>query len=193
VGGTNAHVIVEEPPVVQAAQGHAGWQVLALSARSSASLDGLKEKWRAFLAEPPPGFSLADAAYTTQAGRRAFEHRCAIVAQDVDGVRAALQVKSHGRCAMGKATAGEPGVVMMFPGGGAHYPGAGSELLTQPAFAQAVDECFRAMPQEVPRDLRAIMFEGDPLDSQAASKLQRPSYAMPALFTLEWALARAGA
>lgn len=190
VGGTNAHVIVEESPVIEAAQDHAGWQVLALSARSPASLDGLKEKWRAFLAEPPPGFSLADAAYTTQVGRRAFEHRCAIVAQDADGLRAALQVKSHGRCATGKAPANEPGVVMMFPGGGAHYPGAGSELLTQPAFAHAVDECLLAMPAEVPSDLRAIMFESDPLDSQAASKLQRPGYAMPALFTLEYALAK---
>jgi acyl transferase domain-containing protein/thioesterase domain-containing protein len=190
VGGTNAHVIVEEPPVVHTGQDQAGWQVLALSARSPASLDGLKQKWRAFLAEPPPGFSLADAAYTTQAGRRAFEHRCAIVAQDIDGLRAALQVKSHGRCATARAQSAEPGVVMMFPGGGAHYPGAGSELLAQPAFAQAVQECFSAMPLEVPHDLRAIMFERDPLDSQAANKLQRPRYAMPALFTLEYALAR---
>ncbi|MDB5882283.1 MAG: polyketide synthase-like protein, partial [Ramlibacter sp.] len=131
-----------------------------------------------------------DAAFTTQVGRRAFEHRCTLVAQDVDGLRAALQVKPQGRCATGKALASEPGVVMMFPGGGAHYPGAGSELLSQPAFAQAVDECFRAMPAEVPGDLRAVMFGNDPDNEQAAAKLQRGSYAMPALFTLEYAVAK---
>lgn len=190
VGGTNAHVIVQEPPRVDTPQEQAGWQVLALSARSPASLDRLKEKWREFLAEPPPGFSLADAAYTTQVGRRGFEHRCAIVAQDLDGLRAALQVKSHGRCATGKAPANEPGVVLMFPGGGAHYPGAGSELQGQPAFLQAVNECFRAMPAQVPGDLRAIMFDSDAADSHAANKLQRPGYAMPALLTLEYALAK---
>ncbi|HWI78073.1 MAG TPA: type I polyketide synthase, partial [Ramlibacter sp.] len=190
VGGTNAHVIVEEPPLVQTAQQPADWQVLTLSARSPASLEKLKEKWRAFLAEPPPGFSLADAAFTTQVGRRAFEHRCAIVAQDADGLRAALQAKTRARCASGKAPANEPGVVMMFPGGGAHYPGAGSELLGQPAFAQSVEECFRAMPAEVPGDLRAVMFESHPGDAQAAGQLQRPGYAMPALFTLEYALAK---
>jgi acyl transferase domain-containing protein len=190
VGGTNAHVIVEEPPLIEAARHSAGWQVLALSARTPASLERLKDKWRSFVAEPPTGFSLVDAAFTTQVGRRAFEHRCTLVAQDVDGLRAALQVKPQGRCATGKALASEPGVVMMFPGGGAHYPGAGSELLSQPAFAQAVDECFRAMPAEVPGDLRAVMFGNDPDNEQAAAKLQRGSYAMPALFTLEYAVAK---
>jgi acyl transferase domain-containing protein/thioesterase domain-containing protein/acyl carrier protein len=190
VGGTNAHVIVEEPPAVETAQAQDSWQVVALSARSPASLEGLKAKWQDFLADPPTGFSLADAAYTTQAGRRPFEHRCAIAARDVAGLREALATKNHARRAMGKAEARVPGVVLMFPGGGAHYPGAGRELLGQPAFAQAVDECLRAMPAEAPHDLRAIMFDGDGAAASAADTLARPTYAMPALFTLEYALAK---
>ena len=104
-----------------------------------------KGKWLDFLADPPPGFSLADAAYTTQAGRRAFEHRCAIAARDVDGLRDGAS-RGEEPCAPhhGHGIEQRPGVVLMFPGGGAHYPGAGRELLGQPAFQQAVDECLRA-------------------------------------------------
>ena len=137
---------------------------MTLSARTPASLERLKGKWHDFLADPPPGFSLADAAYTTQVGRRPFEHRCAIAARDVAGLREALAAKSHARRITGKASASAPGVVLMFPGGGAHYPGAGRELLGQPAFQQAVDECLRAMPAEAPHDLHAIMFDSGDAD-----------------------------
>ncbi len=190
VGGTNAHVIVEEPPAMDGPQAQDGWQLVTLSARTPASLERLKGKWHDFLADPPPGFSLADAAYTTQVGRRPFEHRCAIAARDVAGLREGLAAKSHARRITGKASDSAPGVVLMFPGGGAHYPGAGRELLGQPAFQQAVDECLRAMPAEAPHDLRAIMFDSGDAASPAADTLARPTYAMPALFTLEYALAR---
>jgi len=190
VGGTNAHVVVEEPPALATAQARNGWQVLTLSARTAGSLERLKAKWADFLADPPPGFSLADAAYTTQVGRRSFEHRCAITAFDIADLREALAAKSHVRRVTGKAEAGTPGLVLMFPGGGAHYPGAGRALLDQPAFRRAVDECLRAMPPEAPQDLRTIMFEHDAADADACQALARPTYAMPALFTLEYALAK---
>ncbi|MES3000205.1 MAG: type I polyketide synthase, partial [Pseudomonadota bacterium] len=193
VGGTNAHVIVEEPPLVISTAGAAsdtGPQVVTLSARTPASLELLKAKWRDYLASPPPGVTLADAAFTSQAGRRAFEHRCAVVAHDLPGLRAALSAKSHQQCVNGQSSAQAPGVALMFPGGGAHYPGAGRELLAQPAFRAAVDECFRLMPADAPADLRTRMFEADPADSAAAATLERPAYALPALFTLEYALAK---
>jgi acyl transferase domain-containing protein/thioesterase domain-containing protein len=188
VGGVNAHVVVEEPPAVEASAVQEGWQVLALSARTPTALERLKTKWLDFVARPSPDFNLPDAAYTTQAGRRAFEHRCAIVANDLAGLRAGLASKGRGHCAAAKAAASEPPVALMFPGGGAHYPGAGRELLGQPAFLRAVDECFRLMPADAPRDLRRVMFDGEAAGGAAAAALQRPGYALPALFTLEYAL-----
>ncbi len=191
VGGTNAHVIVEEPPAVAtAAAADADWQVVTLSARTPAALERLKARWREFLKAPPPGLTLADAAYTTQVGRRAFEHRCAIVARDLADLRSVLEAKSHVRCVSGRAAPGVAGVALMFPGAGAQYPGAGRELLGQAAFRRAVDECFARMPADAPGDLRARMFEDDPQDAATAAALDRPSYALPALFTLEYALAK---
>ncbi|AEG94151.1 type I polyketide synthase [Ramlibacter tataouinensis] len=189
VGGTNAHVIVEEPPLPAVAEPALPWQVLTLSARSPGSLEALQAKWRDFLAEPPPEFDLAAAAFTTQEGRRAFSHRCAVVARDLDGLRAAFESQGQARSVTGLAGKDAPPVVMMFPGGGAHFPGAGRDLLALPAFRAAVDECFAAMPPEAPADLRRIMFECGPRDAAAAALLERPRYAMPALFTLEYSLA----
>lgn len=190
VGGTNAHVIVEEPPMLPAAASDAGWQVVTLSARTPAALERLRAKWLAFAKAPPGDVTLADAAYTAQVGRKAFEHRCALVARDWVDLCDALGAKTHPRCAAGKASAERPAIALMFPGGGAHFPGAGRELLAQPAFRSAVDECFRLMPAKAPADLRMRMFECDAGDAQAVAALERPSYALPALFTIEYALAK---
>jgi acyl transferase domain-containing protein len=190
VGGTNAHVIVEEAPLLPSRAPSQDWQVLTLSARTPSSLDRLKAKWADFLANPRADFNLADAAFTTQVGRRAFTHRCALVAKDVEGLRALLDARQPVHAATGKAGAQAPQVAMMFPGGGASYPGAGRELLTQPAFRAAVDECFRAMPPSAPADLRDVMFEREPGDEQAARTLEKPSYNIPALFVIEYATAK---
>ena len=190
VGGTNAHAIVEEAPVVATLSTDAGWQLLTFSARSIESLAALKEKWREFLRTPPSGFRLDDAAFTLQVGRKLFDHRSAVIARDVAGLREALQVKNSPRSVTGLTSAANAGVVMMFPGGGAHYPGAGRELLSQPGFRATVDECFSLISPDAPKDLRAVMFESEATDALAAGKLEKPGYAIPALFILEYALAK---
>jgi len=197
VGGTNAHVILEEPPLLAApcvpVDAAAPWQVLTLSARTPAALQGLKVKWQAWLAQPegvlPPDFSLANAAHTLQAGRRSFAHRLAVVARDLPGLTQALAARHTPHVATGQAGADSPAVVWMFPGGGAHYPGAGRDLLTQPAFARAVGACFDVLPVGSPADLRSVMFAAQG-DGAAAALLQQPRYGLLALFILEYALAR---
>ena len=196
VGGTNAHVILEEAPALAERTDSApadAWQLLTLSARTPAALARLKAKWQAFLAQPegdfPAGFSLADAAYTLRVGRRDFVHRLALVAKDLSGLRETLEARHAPLSVTAQASAAPPPVVLMFPGGGAHYPGAGRDLLTLPVFREAIDACFARMPADVPHDLRSVMFESDSATPTAAL-LQRPRYAIPALFTLEYALAK---
>jgi acyl transferase domain-containing protein/thioesterase domain-containing protein len=192
VGGTNAHVIVEEPPRIASIAPAQTLQVLALSARTPASLDRLKARWSDFLADAPADFSIADAAFTTQEGRRGFAHRCAIVARDVQELASTLEIRNSPRVAAGKAGTTSPQVVMMFPGGGASYAGAGRELLSQRAFRFAADECFQLMPADAPADLRSVMFDRAPGDAQAQAQavLEQPRYNIPALFVLEYSIAR---
>ncbi|MBL0422888.1 SDR family NAD(P)-dependent oxidoreductase [Ramlibacter sp. AW1] len=191
VGGTNAHVIVEEPPRIARGSGDGPeWQVFTLSARTETSLKALRGKWQAFLAEPPPGFDLADAAYTTQEGRRAFPHRMSVVARDLAGLQAALAAPpgSRGGAVAGQAGKSAPPVVFLFPGGGAHFPGAGSDLQRYPAFRDAVDECLRALPPGAPATIRERLFE--PAQGDGPSWLEAPASGIPALFILEYALGR---
>ncbi len=196
VGGTNAHVILEEPPAMAIRPSTASadaWQLITLSARTPAALQRLKAKWQSFLAQPADGFStgfsLADAAYTLRVGRRDFTHRMAVVAQDLSGLRATLEARNAPRAVTAQASASPPPVVLMFPGGGAHYLGAGRDLLALPVFREAIDACFSRMPSDAPQDLRSVMFARDN-DPQSAALLQRPRYAIPALFTLEYAIAK---
>jgi acyl transferase domain-containing protein/thioesterase domain-containing protein len=189
VGGTNAHVIVEEAPPRPLTDRVRRWYVLPLSARTQASLDGLLDRWCRFTAENPE-LSLADAAFTLQIGRRSFEHRTALIAQDTGGLAETLRSRKGPCIVSGMAAANAPEVVFMFPGGGAQYPGAGRELYEDiPAFREAVDACFAALPADAPRDLKAVMFAEGIAQESAAAALERPTYAIPALFVLEYAFA----
>jgi acyl transferase domain-containing protein/thioesterase domain-containing protein len=189
VGGTNAHTIVEEPPVRVATAAEQDWQILTLSARSEPALARLRDKWRQFLADPPLDFTVANAAFTSQVGRRAFDHRCAVIARDNDGLRSALEGRDTRRVVT-DIRAPERRIVFMFPGGGAQYPGAARELYERvSAFRDAVEECFLVMPTAVPADLRRLMFECDGDDAEAARTLEQPVRSLASLFVLGYAFA----
>jgi len=189
VGGTNAHAIVEEPPMRVAAAVAPDWQILTLSARSEPALARLRDKWLQFSADLPSDFTMANAAFTCQVGRRAFDHRCAVIARDNDGLRSALEGHDTRRVVTDIRTP-ERRIVFMFPGGGAQYPGAARELYERvSAFRDAVEECFRVMPTAVPADLRSLMFECETDDAEAARILEQPVRSLAALFVLEYAFA----
>ncbi|HEY2943078.1 MAG TPA: type I polyketide synthase, partial [Vicinamibacteria bacterium] len=90
VGGTNAHVIVEEAPPSEAAPSTRSSQLLVLSAKTAAALDAAADRLAAHL-EARPDLELADVAYTLQVGRRAFSHRRVVVAAVLDEAAAALR------------------------------------------------------------------------------------------------------
>jgi amino acid adenylation domain-containing protein len=81
MGGTNAHVILEEAPEPEPASPARPWQVLPLSARTGSALDALAGRLADWL-EAHPEAELADVAWTLQVGRRAFPHRRVVVCRD---------------------------------------------------------------------------------------------------------------
>lgn len=186
MGGTNAHVIVEEAP--DSAPDYAlpsrDWQLLPLSARTDSALWALERALRDSLGRPqaPP---LADAAKTLQLGRRQLKKRTVLLAQAAaDGE---LHFPEGGQRFEGDA--GERGpLVFAFPGQGSQYPGMASRLYRgEPAFRQALDECAASAPAEL--GLLALML-GDRDDTAAEQRLRQTEYAQPALFAMEYALAR---
>ena len=190
VGGTNAHLIVEEGPERAPAAAAEGWRLVPFSARSTAALEGAKRKWLDFLGQGGTP-AMADIAFTLRTGRRAFDARMAVAARDTTDLAAALGGAEPRHLATGTAGKDAPEIVFMFPGGGAQYPGAGADLMrSAPAFRAAVEECFARLPGSAPADLREVMFERTVADKPARAKLEMSAYAIPALFILEYAYAR---
>ena len=199
IGGTNAHVIVEEaPPLAAAAPSSRGWHLLVLSGRTAAAVTAATEKLRRHL-EAHPDISLADVAYTLQVGRREFAQRRAVVCRDVADAIAALSQSSRWSeglmelAAGSNGTAGgsERGAVLMYSGQGAQYVGMGRELYEREAvFRQTVDQCALAFAAAQGYDLREVLYPAAGGEAAAAARLLETEVTQPALFVLEYALTR---
>ncbi|AKT35905.1 type I polyketide synthase [Chondromyces crocatus] len=190
-GGTNAHVVLEEPPTSPSdAPSPRPAALLLLSARSEEALDAASQRLATHLAHPPHARqpALADVAFTLHAGRHAFAHRRALVARDTEAAIAALRA---GDTLTGEARA-DRRVAFLFPGQGAQRVGMGRALYqVEPTFRATVDACSDRLRAHLGLDLRALFDPAhattDSLPTDAA--LQRTALAQPALFTLELALA----
>jgi acyl transferase domain-containing protein len=189
VGGTNAHVVVEEGPVTRPATDDRPSTVFLLSARSKASLDRATRRLADHL-EANSDLTLGDAAYTLATGRRRFSERRAVVATSREDAIAALRSGTPQRwLGVSNAQAGTK-VAFLFPGGGAQYPGMAVDLYkSEPVFRARVDTCLDLLRTHEGIDLRALMFPAEGQEKAAAAELVRPSLALPALLTIELAVA----
>lgn len=194
VGGTNAHVVVEEAPearVDSKSPSKSPTQVLVLSARSAAALEAATKRLAEYLAQPDAA-PLGDVALTLQTGRRAFEHRRVVVASTADEARAALTTLEAARVTTGTVRVGAREVAFLFPGQGAQSVGMGRELYAaEPVFRAEFDRCAELFRRSLGEDLRTLVHPpADGMPAGAEAKLNRTDVAQPALFAVEYALAR---
>jgi acyl transferase domain-containing protein/surfactin synthase thioesterase subunit/acyl carrier protein len=186
VGGTNAHVILEEAPAYAPTPPARPEQVLAISGRDAQAVKDASERLAKFL-EADPDVNLADVAYTTFTGRRPMTHRRVVSATDVASAITQLRTDDRGRSFRAVAQATPPNVVFLFPGGGAQYP----------RMAQGLDERFDEF-HRVMRDGCAIVHRETGVDLAALlagdgdddAELRRPTASLPAVFLTSLALAR---
>jgi acyl transferase domain-containing protein len=189
--GTNAHVILQEAEAdgAGAAQAARPYELIVLSAKSSAGLQELADRWSDFLDEDNPA-ALADVAFTAATGRTHFRHRLAVVARGKDEASEKLRLWREGRMpkafAVGQAaTTRKPKIAFVFTGQGAQYAGMGRQLYdSEPVFRAAIDRCGALMDAELGTPLRDVMFGAD-----AATLLDNTRCVQPTLFAIEYALA----
>jgi amino acid adenylation domain-containing protein len=188
IGGTNAHVVLEESPRIGDGSASRPWQTLMLSARSPAALDEMARNLAQALKQEK-GTALADVAYTLQVGRQEHEHRRVIWANDREQAIAALEDGLPRQLATAHTAGGQVPVVFMFPGQGTQHPLMGQELYrTEDVFRETVDRCAELFAPRLGFDLRELLYPNE-ANEEHAERLRRPAAAQAALFTVELALA----
>ncbi|MFC5220498.1 type I polyketide synthase [Streptomyces coerulescens] len=193
VGGTNAHVVVEEaPPRAAPVRPSATPQLLVLSARTDTALQRSGTALAAALGDESAP-DLADAAHTLRVGRRVFPRRMALVCRDRAEAVAALEGRGVTPVSVGhvEPDGSPPSVAFLFPGQGSQRVGMGRGLyLTEPSYRAVVDECAELLVPALGEDLRAVLFPAPEDAEDAAGRLTRTRLAQPALFVTQYALAR---
>ncbi|MET0645392.1 MAG: beta-ketoacyl synthase N-terminal-like domain-containing protein [Pyrinomonadaceae bacterium] len=190
IGGTNAHVILEEaPPQALSTKGRPS-QLLVLSAKTESSLETATANLAKHLRRHPD-MNLADVAYTLQIGRRSFERRRMLVCQDVNDAVQALETIDATRVLTGQAQRGERSVVMMFPGQGTQYVNMAREIYqSDGTFREQVDLCCELLLPHSKFDLRELIYRQEEPAGGGSSELDQTLFAQPALFVIEYALAQ---
>jgi acyl transferase domain-containing protein/NADP-dependent 3-hydroxy acid dehydrogenase YdfG/acyl carrier protein len=190
VGGTNAHVIIEEPPTVESQVDENSASLIVLSARSPDGLDRAAERLRVHL-NGNPSICLADAAFTLQNGRHSFAHRRVFVARNGEEASGLLALQDRKRVFSGHAAGKGAQVAFMFPGGGAQYPGMGRELHQMEAgFRSDIEEGLAIIETRWGVPLRSLMFPEPGAEAAAALSLEEPLHSILTIFIVEYALAR---
>ncbi len=189
IGGTNAHVVVEESPPVETTGQIRPHHLFVLSARSEAALDQLTTNLVGHL-RARPDCNPADAAYTLQVGRKSFPHRRMLVCAEAGEAVAALESRDPRKVFDAKPEGSSP-VVFMFPGQGAQHVQMGRELYdTEPVFRAEVDRCAQLLKPALGLDLRGVIYPEAEHAEEAAQQLGRTELTQPAIFVVEYALAK---
>jgi acyl transferase domain-containing protein len=186
IGGTNAHVVVEEAPRREpAASAGRRWHILPVSAKTATALDVAARRLGDVLAAADPAPDLADVAYTLQVGRTSFAHRRAVAAASLADASQALQSGSPNR-QLKAAPVARRRTAMMFPGQGAQHPDMARDLYErEPVFQAAFDECAALLRPHLDIKLPDLVFRADSEDL-----LRQTRFGQPALFAVEYALAQ---
>ena len=191
IGGTNAHVIVEEAPRPEPSEPSSrDHQIILLSARTGSALDTATDALAKRMATVADGSELADVAFTLQQGRKAFEQRRLAVCRSAEEAARVLGGEAPARLLSGTVRSEQTPVVFMFSGQGSQYAGMGAGLYREePVFRDTIDRCAELVEPELGRDLRALLLPEPGAEQAADEALARTELTQPALFAVEYALA----
>jgi amino acid adenylation domain-containing protein len=189
VGGTNVHVILEEHIAVPVASSPAKpLSLVTLSAKTDVSLDSYVKKLSGYIHQHDT--SIADVAYTLQTTRADFNSRRFIIAADNHEFALKLDSLTPESNTTKKLNQKVSEIVFMFPGQGSQYVNMGRDLYdTEPVFRNAVDECINLLQDTPHAGILAVIYP-EIADDTSAEKIKNTFYTQPAIFIMEYAMAK---
>ncbi len=190
VGGTNAHVIMQEAPAVKVPEASSRTYVLPLAARSVDVLGVMTNRLVGALADTSE--RIADIGATLALGRRAFPERRAVIASTREEAIAAFKSGESRRVITRTVPPKAAHVVFMFPGQGSQTVGMGKKLYERfSVFRAVVDDCAERLKTHLGKDLRELIWPPASVAAEtAAATLRDTAVAQSALFTIELATAK---
>jgi phthiocerol/phenolphthiocerol synthesis type-I polyketide synthase E len=188
IGGTNAHVVLEEASKPQSHPSDRPKQILCVSAKTPLALDHASKRLANFLVENAD-LEPANVAYTLQTGRDTFRHRRAVVCAKLSEAVPALLGESQAWSVTQEAFGTARQVIFMFPGGGSQYLQMGAGLYAaEPTFRHHLDLCSEILAPLLSCDLRSHLFPQEQ-SPEAVELMRGTEIGLPALFAVEYALA----
>ncbi|MEM6107705.1 SDR family NAD(P)-dependent oxidoreductase [Mycobacterium sp. 050272] len=188
ISGTNAHVILEQPPVVESVAADSDMPVApwVLSARSPEALAGQARRLLAHV-QADPRLGIADVGWSLASTRSVFDHR-AVVVGGRDELMAGLAGLAAGELGVNVVVGRAQAVgktVVVFPGQGSQWVGMGAQLLdTAPVFAEQLNRCEKALGEYVEWSLIDVI-----RGAAGAPGLDRVDVVQPVLWAMMVSLA----
>ena len=189
IGGSNAHVILEEAPAREPSGATRQWKLLTLSAKSENALAAMTQTL-AYQLEKISDANLADVAYTLQMGRRKFGHRRVAVCRTREEAVSALDSLDPKYVRTNINESLDRPIVFMFSGQGTQYVNMALDLYrNETKFRETVDDCSDFLKPHLESDLRNLLYPDEGSIEAASRRLAQTAITQPVLFVVEYALA----
>jgi len=213
MGGTNAHVVLEEAPEPEDRSNSDPSHLLVLSARTETALDLATQGLLEFAKSNAP-VNMGDVAYTLQVGRQPYSHRRILVCTGRDDAITTLGEENSKRIVSSRVDdSSRCPLILLLPGVGDHYVGMAYDLYqTWDVFKNELDRCARLLEPHLGMDIREIIYPrslswkkagtkgidlkkmlgrtSDETETPDTNRLNQTLCVQPALFSIEYALAR---
>ena len=189
IGGTNAHVVLEEAPAPWTSSSSRKAQLLVLSARTKTALHQAASNLQEYLQKPGEQAILSDAAYTLAVGRKAFQQRMAVVCGSREEAIRCLDLESPAGRSLGECAGSDRPIVLLLSGQGSQYIHMGRHLYEQDrVFRAEIDRSSEYLKPLLGLDLRLVMYPEAGTEARATDLLRQTWITQPAIYVLENAL-----
>lgn len=186
IGGTNAHVVLEEAPKKESFSEGRKYKILLLTGKTKTALENNYKNLKEYLRNHPK-INLADVAYTLQVGRADFNNKKMIICKNTSDAINKMELNDPSSTIYRNF---QPKIVFLFPGQGSQYVNMGRDLYeNEKYFKDTLDECFKIAIKFIDVNLKEVIYPLE-LKNESKQNIDQTQFTQPVLFIFEYALAK---